>query len=154
MEKSTFEKVSNSQLKKYLQFVYRVLGNTTFDNITECYDNIVGSPLEKKLAGPLGLSELSRLDIEYLYYLLTNNDPENETFDRPQLGGQPVDWVVVEKIRIKTTRSNDLLTYVQGDIDEEYLNALRMNDDIEPYDWEVIDKDEEGDDIIDDYFEI
>ena len=154
MEKSTFEKVSNSQLKKYLQFVYRVLGNTTFDNITECYDNIVGSPLEKKLAGPLGLSELSRLDIEYLYYLLVNNDPENETFDRPQLGEQPVDWVVVEKIRIKTTRSNDLLTYVQGDIDEEYLNALRMNDDIEPYDWEVIDKDEEGDDIIDDYFEI
>lgn len=154
MEKSTFEKVSDSQLKKYLQFVYRLLGNTTFDNITECYDNIVGSPLEKKLAGPLGLSELSRLDIEYLYYLLVNNDPENETFDRPQLGEQPVDWVVVEKIRIKTTRSNDLLTYVQGDIDEEYLNALRMNDDIEPYDWEVIDKDEEGDDIIDDYFEI
>lgn len=154
MEKSTFEKVSDSQLKKYLQFVYRLLGNTTFDNITECYDNIVGSQLEKKLAGPLGLSELSRLDIEYLYYLLVNNDPENETFDRPQLGEQPVDWVVVEKIRIKTTRSNDLLTYVQGDIDEEYLNALRMNDDIEPYDWEVIDKDEEGDDIIDDYFEI
>ncbi len=154
MERSTFEKVSDSQLKKYLQFVYRLLGNTTFDNITECYDNIVGSQLEKKLAGPLGLSELSRLDIEYLYYLLVNNDPENETFDRPQLGGQPVDWVVVEKIRIRTTRSNDLLTYVQGDIDEEYLNALRMNDDIEPYDWEVIDKDEEVHDIIDDYFEV
>ena len=154
MEKSTFEKVSDSQLKKYLQFVYRLLGNTTFDNITECYDNIVGSPLEKKLAGPLGLSELSRLDIEYLYYLLVNNDPENETFDRPQLGETSVDWVVVEKIRIRTTRSNDLLTYVQGDIDEEYLNALRMNDDIEPYDWNVIDKDEEGHDIIDDYFEV
>ena len=153
MEKSTFEKVSDSQLKKYLQFVYRLLGNTTFDNITECYDNIVGSQLEKKLAGPLGLSELSRLDIEYLHYLLNNNDPENETFDRPQLGETSVDWVVVEKV-ITTYRKNDSIgTYLPDDIDENYLGMLKDNGDIDPYGWSVYNK-VEKDDIIDDYFEI
>lgn len=146
--KSKFEGMSDSSLLKYLKFCKNVLGYTP-DELQSFYDDVADN---KNISGPVG--ELSRLDIEYLFFVLHNSNLEVGELVRPDLTEITVTYIVREKIIKTTHRSNDLTTYSEDYIDEGYLESLKTMGDIEPFDWDVDYEDINDEDITDDYFEL
>jgi len=155
---SIFENLSDEQLIKYLKYVHSKIDffNDYHGALETFYIDLQRGRKEKQIIlSPLGKSRLDRLDIEYLYELLLNNDSEslNEgNLDRPQLKTQNVEFVTEERQWIRYTREEDVQTYT--DLDNDYLYELKSQDEIYPWDWEITDEDIQDSDTDDWWFEV
>ena len=155
---SIFENLSDEQLIKYLKYLYSQtsIGSKWHEihNFWEDMMNSTNTDLRKVLA-PLKKKELSRLDIEYLYELISLNsldDLETGIVDRPSLKDADVDFVVEEKRWVRLTYSESMSTYT--DITTDYLYSLNDEDEITPWDWEIVEEDILDSDSDDWWFEI
>ena len=155
---SIFENLSDEQLIKYLKYVHSKIDFTDdyYKYLEGFYIDLQRGGKEKKIMlAPLGKSSLDRLDVEYLYELLLNNDSEslNEgNLDRPQLKTQTVEFVSEERQWIRYTREEDVETYT--DLDNDYLYEIKDHDEIYPWDWEITDEDIQDSDTSDWWFEV
>ena len=110
--------------------------------------------LSTKIGAPVGLRELSRLDIEYLYYISEYNPQEGPYVRRPQLISKEVNYITDERQRTLYTRTENLDTYAPDSIDTVYLGSLNSSGEIEPWDWEITDEDHRDSSVSDDWFEV
>lgn len=153
-EKSVFENMGNQQLKKYLKFVDHLLKLTKarYDNMSTFW--VITEDLDSKLAGPLGRKWLGRLDVEYLYFLLTKNDLSSDgELIRPELNVSTVDHISTDRILVKVTTRTSFDSYLSEDLTEGYLQTLKNDDNINPYDWhEVYREDLEIDEMDSEFF--
>ena len=157
---SIFENLSDEQLIKYLKYVHSKIEfiGMYYNSLETFYIDLQdrrGGKEKQIILSPLGKSRLDRLDIEYLYELLLNNDSEslNEgNLDRPQLKTQNVEFVTEERQWIRYTREEDVQTYT--DLDNDYLYELKSQDEIYPWDWEITDEDIQDSDTDDWWFEV
>jgi hypothetical protein len=150
MEKSLFENFSDRQLIKYMRYVLPILSEISQD--LESFSDELGGEVEKQVAAPIGGS-LSRLDKEYLYYLVSKNGNfESESVNRPTLSEMDIQFIVKERIVSYTTHIGELLTYIEDNVDQDYLYHLKNNDEIDPWEWSS-DTDYGDSDYIDDEFD-
>ena len=141
---SIFENFSDEQLIKYLKYVHSKINflDDYDDDLHSFYLDFMEDNVRNIILAPLGNKELDRLDIEYLYELLLNNDSEslNEgNLDRPQLKTETIEFVSEERLWVRYTREDDVETYT--DLKQDYLIDLKDAGDIDPWDWEIVDKD-------------
>jgi hypothetical protein len=152
--RSKFENFSDKQLLKYAVYAKKVLGDKWTVPFIDFYNNIFESDREYTLLDNPINWKLSRYDVEYLYYILHYNDLEEGISDRPSLFTTYPEYITEERVYVKVTRSRGVQTYVPNDIDSGYMYALEDSGDINPWDWDIIDKDERDSDINDSYYEI
>jgi len=151
---SVFERLSDEQLNKYMKYFNTVVTNS-FSDMEDFYQNIIWDEKQSnKLRAPLGIRNIDRLDVEYLYYLLENNPDNGPYLRRPKLNEVSVDHVTEERVRLKYTRTGDIETYVPDSIDNSYLSTIRSDEYIDPWEWDITDRDEYDSDIYDDYFDV
>ena len=144
---SIFENLSDEQLIKYLKYIHSKIDfvDDYYNSLEIFYTDLQnrrGGKEKQIILSPLGKSRLDRLDIEYLYELLSNNDSDslNEgNLDRPQLKTKTIEFVSEERQWIRYTREEDVETYT--DLKQDYLIELKDFEDIDPWDWKIVDKD-------------
>ena len=155
MGNSVLERLNDEQLNKYMAYFNRLTQNIEHGDMDDFYNEIMyNDQLRNKLRTPLGIQDLDRLDLEYLYYLLGNNPEDGPYENRPTLQEEEINWVTKERVIVEYTRTGEIETYLSGGLDGAYLNALRNNDEIDPWDWEITDRDERDSDLTDDWFDI
>lgn len=155
MENSKFERLSDEQLNKYMTYFSKITKNIGYDSIDDLYNQIMyNDVLKTKIGSPVGITDFGRLDFEYIYYLLDNNQPGGPYERRPQLKEEEVNWVTKERVVVEYTRTGEIETYLYGELDGTYLNTLRNDVEIDPWDWEITDKDVRDSDMIDDWFDV
>jgi len=98
-----------------------------------------------KLKAPFG-REFDRLDFEYLYYVVSNNQRDHLVtpgieIDRPQLGSKYVTYSEWYHAIVKDTHGQDINTYLGDSLEPRYLSSLRRESWIDPSDWDKIDQD-------------
>ena len=157
MENSKFENMSDGSLLKYVRYVENVVkdkfSNWHYVDIDDFFNYVIYTPvIETKISGPVG--SLSRLDIEYIYYVLKNSALEAGSLIRPKLSETPIDYVTAEKVIIHYTRSGSIQTYLGDDLTNEYLLILKEEEDFDPWSWEVTDEDIRDSSINDDWFDV
>lgn len=157
MENSKFENMSDGSLLKYVRYVEDVVkdkfSNWHYVDIDDFFNYVIYTPvIETKISGPVG--SLSRLDIEYIYYVLKNSALEAGSLIRPKLSETPIDYVTAEKVIIHYTRSGSIQTYLGDDLTNEYLLNLKEEEDFDPWSWEVTDEDIRDSSINDDWFDV
>ena len=145
---SKFERLSDEQFKKYMNYFNKITPDQQWADLDDFYQGIMyDNTLSTKIGSPVGINPISRLDIEYLYYFI-------ETGERPELTSIEVNWITEEKTRTRYTRSEDIDTYAPNAIDPSYLGTLNGDDEIDPWSWDVSDSDEYDSDVISDWFEV
>ena len=151
---SRFENFSDEQLLKYATYTKKVLGSKWNIPFIDFYNNIFEYDREYTLLhNPINW-KLSRYDVEYLYYILHYNDLEEGISDRPSLFTTHPEYITEERVYVKVTRSGEVQTYVPNDIDSGYMYALEDRGDIDPWDWDITNKDARDSDISDSYYEL
>jgi len=159
MEKSKFERLSDVALVRYCKFVKNLLeqiDNLWYDNIESFNQFFSGyrdsyASIRGQIMGPLGGS-FSRLDIEYLFYLLENSDLESDSIRRPKLIEKPIEFIIQERVKVRVTKQGFFETYLGDHLSQGYLFDLRSDGDIEPYDWDETDREELDWDSDDEWF--
>ena len=145
---SRFEKLSDDQLNKYMTYFNKITQDIEYSDLDEFYQNIAyDEKLSTKIGAPVGIKELLRLDIEYLYHFI-------ETGQRPQLTSMEVNFITDERVRTLYTRTEYLETYAEDSINSDYLRSLNSSGEIEPWDWEITDEDHRDSDVVDDWFDV
>jgi len=132
---SRLENISDEQIKKYMKYVYKIIGDIEFDGPNELYryDNL------SLLFSPFG-GGIDRLDIEYLYYLLKNNPfyfKEGYPINRPTLVDHDLTYSVRESQIVIIDYSGEIETYIPDDLESDYLTNLTDDDVIDTYTWNV-----------------
>ena len=152
MEKSKLESLPNKQLIQYIKYVLKTIEGYRYNSLVDFYEIFNDDKLFSKIAAPIGKG-MSRLDIEYIYWILEHNDPDElDTFERPTLTTKEVSYIEDLVVPRTIQRSKDLPTYVSDEVGSSYLNQLVFNDEIDIFSWEVV-FDKEGDfDLIEVYF--
>jgi|LakMenEpi03Aug12_release.lakeMendotaPanAssembly.Ray.scaffolds.fasta_scaffold367676_3 hypothetical protein len=151
MENSVFETFSDKQLIKYMKYAMQFI-DINYNDLQNFYWGLEGTVELKQISAPVGRA-LGRLDIEYIYYLIINNENfEGEGINRPKLEEMEIRFNTKERQIVYTTHTGELLTYVPDDVDQSYLYFLKDNEEIHPWDWES-DTDYGDSDYIDDEFE-
>jgi hypothetical protein len=156
MEKSKFERLSDESLIRYCNFAKKLLESQTFYDIEDFYSFFYSyktSALKKQVIAPLG-GDFTRLDVEYLYFLLWYGDIKEDSIRRPKLVVKDINYVSEERIRTKITREGQIDTYIPNSLSQSYLFELKGEGWIEPYDWNEIDREEDDWDQIDDWFDV
>ena len=152
---SKFERLTNEQLNKYMTYLNKITNDLNYRDLDEFYEQIMyNDGLRKKIGSPIGITNFGRLDLEYLYYLLENNEDGGPYDDRPQLEEEEVNWVTKERLYVEKTHTGDIETYLSGSLNNTYLMTLKDDDEINPWDWDVTDSWEDEGDMIDDWFDI
>ena len=152
MEKSKLESLPDKQLIQYIKYVLKTIEGHRYNSLVDFYEIFNDDKLFSKIAAPIGKG-MSRLDIEYIYWILEHNDPDElDTFERPTLTTKEVSYIEDLVVPRTIQRSKDLPTYVSDEVGSSYLNQLVFNDEIDIFSWEVV-FDKEGDfDLIEVYF--
>ena len=151
MEKSKLESLPDKQLIQYIKYVLKTIEGHRYNSLVDFYEIFNDDKLFSKIAAPIGKG-MTRLDIEYIYWILEHNDTDTDTFERPTLTTKEVTHVEEFVVSKTTQRSKDLPTYVSDEVGSSYLNQLVFNDEIDIFSWEVV-FDKEGDfDLIEVYF--
>ena len=151
MEKSKLESLPDKQLIQYIKYVLKTIEGHRYNSLVDFYEIFNDDKLFSKIAAPIGKG-MSRLDIEYIYWILEHNDPDTDTFERPTLTTKEVSYIEELVVPRTIQRSKDLPTYVNDEVGSSYLNQLVVNDEIDIFNWEVV-FDKEGDfDLIEVYF--
>jgi hypothetical protein len=132
---SRLENISDEQLKKYMKYVYKVIGDIEFDGPNELYyyDNI------STLFSPFG-GNIKRLDVEYLYYVLKNNPfyfKEGYPINRPTLVDHDLLYTVRESQVVEMYYNGEIETYIPDDLEEKYLTNLTDDMIINPRTWNI-----------------
>lgn len=132
---SRLENISDEQLKKYMKYVYKVIGDLEFDGPDQLYyyDNIT------TIFSPFG-GNIKRLDIEYLYYVLKNNPfyfKEGYPINRPTLVDHDLLYTVRESQVVEIYYTGEIETYIPDDLEEEYLTKLTDDLIINPRTWNI-----------------
>ena len=160
-ERSIFEKMSDTQFKKYCRYAINILEKEATRRLSTSdlhyFEKLVWEVMDK-LKSPLG-RELSRLDIEYLYETISlNNDDflDDSEIIRPSLSIEDVSYTSIEKREVRTVRTGRVPTYSKDGLNNQsYLFTLwHEYEDIVPWDWKVVDEDELDWEVIDEEFEI
>jgi len=130
---SRLENISDEQIKKYMKYVYKIIGDIEFDGPNELYryDNL------SLLFSPFG-GGIDRLDIEYLYYLLKNNPfyfKEGYPINRPTLVDHDLLYTVTETQVVETYYNGEIETYIPDHLVSDYLTNLTDDRVIDPYTW-------------------
>jgi hypothetical protein len=155
MENSKFERLSDEQLNKYMAYFNKITKDLEYSDLADFYNQIMyDDALKTKIGSPIGITDLGRLDLEYLYYLLENNSPGGPYENRPQLQEEEFNWVTRERVTVDYTRTGEIDTYLYGELDQSYLSTLRDEGEIEPWDWEITDKDVRDGETMDDWFDV
>lgn len=146
MERSRLEQMGDSQLKKYSKYILSIVKGerNLFDDVNDFYLFIVYSNTEgsKKIMAPLG-GNMTREDIEYMFYVITNNDLNDDTeINRPRLVKSGVDFLYNERVYRTVTRSGSINSYLGSDLSSQYLETLKDEDVIDPWEWGVRDENE------------
>jgi hypothetical protein len=151
---SRFENFSDEQLLKYATYAKKVLGNEWNIYFIDFYNNILENEKPYKLLhNPINWM-LSRLDLEYLYYILRYNELEEGINDRPSIDTAYPEYKTEERTYITVTRSGKVETYIPDDIDSGYMYALEDGGVIDPWYWDVTYKEEGDSDTLDSYYEL
>lgn len=132
---SRLENISDEQLKEYMKYVYKVIGDLEFDGPNELYyyDNI------STIFSPFG-GKVDRLDIEYLYYVLKNNPfyfKEGYPINRPTLVDHDLTYTVRESQVVEIYYNGEIETYIPDDLESDYLFNLTNDNVIEPNTWNI-----------------
>lgn len=132
---SRLENISDEQLKKYMKYVYKVIGDLEFDGPNELYyyDNL------STIFSPFG-GNVDRLDVEYLYYVLKNNPfyfKEGYPINRPTLVDHDLTYTVRESQVVEVYYTGEIETYIPEDLEEKYLTNLTYDMIINPRTWNV-----------------
>jgi len=157
-EKSVYERMPDKAFLKYLRYVWDII-SPEFPNwyYTDADDFVYflkgGTIIEKKIAAPIG-GNLSRLDIEYLFYSLKKSNLESGGVVRPTLEDTNIDFVTEEKELRRYTRSGSIETYLGDTLTNGYLQNLKEEQVIDPWDWEITDEDTFDSDLKDDWFDV
>jgi hypothetical protein len=152
MEKSIFENFSDKELIRYMKYALTFIDKVDDSDIQAFTWDLDGTTELKQISAPLG-KRLERLDLEYIFYLIqNNNDFSGESINRPRLEEMEIRFNTKERQIVYTTYTGDLLTYVPDEVDQSYLYHLKDNEDIHPWDWES-DTDYGDSDYIDDEFD-
>jgi len=146
MEKSKLEKLSDSAIIRYYNFIYPMVIQSYIDSTeisefsSEISDN---NNLFKKIFTPIAGG--SRMDIEYIWCLIKYNNQEKiegDVINRPENKERTVDYVVEETKYVTDTYSENMSTYLDvDDFDSSYLWSLKENDQIYPWEWPNVDSD-------------
>jgi hypothetical protein len=139
MEKSKLESLPDKQLIQYLKYLLKIISNDyTLTTLSSFYTLFDDHELYGKAKAPIGGS-LSRLDIEYIYWILKHNDiDETNELTRPNVVMKEVSYIEEYNVIHTTQRSTSLPTYVNKDMTPMYLNNLVINDDIDVFQWDDI----------------
>jgi hypothetical protein len=152
---SRLEKLSDDQLNKYMIYFNKLTQDIKYGDLDDFYQAIMyDDQLVNKIKAPLGIDTLNRLDIEYFYYLLEKNGDDGPYVNRPQIDIVELDYVTEEKVYIRYTRTGQIETYLLGDLDSVYLNTIKDGNEIDPWDWDVVDEDVRDSSVNDEYFNI
>ena len=74
--------------------------------------------------------------------------------DRPKIDIATVNFETSTSVTIYETRQTKLSTYAPDEMDDTYLNGLTYEDEITPWEWRVIDRDEDNHDTYEENFDI
>ena len=156
-EKSVYERMPDKAFLKYLRYVWDII-SPEFPNwhLTDADDFVYflkgGTIIEKKIAAPIG-GNLSRLDIEYLFYSLKKSNLESGDVVRPTLEDTNIDYVTEEKELRRYIRSGTIETYLGDTLTNGYLQNLYEEQVIDPWGWEITDEDTFDAELRDDWFD-
>jgi hypothetical protein len=157
-EKSVYERMPDKAFLKYLRYVWDII-SPEFPNwhLTDADDFVYflkgGTIIEKKIAAPIG-GNLSRLDVEYLFYGLKKSNLESGDVVRPTLEDTNIDYVTEEKELRRYTRSGSIETYLGDTLTNGYLQNLKEEGVIDPWYWEITDEDTFDAELRDDWFDV
>ena len=159
MEKSKLEKLSDSAIIRYYNFIYPMVIQSYIDSTeisefsSEISDN---NNLFKKIFTPIAGG--SRMDIEYIWCLIKYNNEEKiegDVINRPENKERSVEYVVEETLFQQNTYSENMTTYLDGDdFDSSYLWSLRESDEIRPWEWTIVDSDVYDSNVTDEEFRL
>jgi hypothetical protein len=153
MEKSKLESLPDKQLIQYLKYLLKIISDDyTLTTLNSFYTLFDDHELYSKAKAPIGGS-LSRLDIEYIYWILKHNDIDGTNeLTRPNVVMKEVSYIEEFVVPQKIQRSKDIPTYTSNEVGSSYLHQLVMNGEIDIYNWEIV-LDQYGDpDHIENYF--
>jgi hypothetical protein len=156
MEKSKLEKLSDSAIIRYYNFIYPMVIQSYIDSneISEFFSKISdNNNLFKKIFTPIAGG--SRMDIEYIWCLIKNNEEkiEGDVINRPENKERTVDYVVEETKYVTDTYSENMSTYLDvDDFDSSYLWSLRENDEIYPWEWTNVDSETNDSEVTNEEF--
>ena len=152
---SRLEKLSDDQLNKYMIYFNKLTQDIRYGDLDDFYQAIMyDDQLVNKIKAPLGIDTLDRLDIEYFYYLLKKNGDDGSYVNRPQIDIVELDYVTEETVYIRYTRTGQIETYFLGSLDSPYLITLKDVNEIDPWDWDVVNEDVRDSSVVDEYFNI
>jgi hypothetical protein len=159
MEKSKLEKLSDSAIIRYYNFIYPMVIQSYIDSTeisefsSEISDN---NNLFKKIFTPIAGG--SRMDIEYIWCLIKYNNEEKiegDVINRPENKERSVEYVVEETLFQQNTYSENMTTYLDGDdFDSSYLWSLRESDEIRPWEWTIVGSDVYDSNVTDEEFRL
>jgi hypothetical protein len=156
MEKSKLEKLSDSAIIRYYNFIYPMVIQSYrgSSEISEFFSKISdNNNLFKKIFTPIAGG--SRMDIEYIWCLIKNNEEkiEGDVINRPENKERTVDYVVEETKYVTDTYSENMSTYLDvDDFDSSYLWSLRENDEIYPWEWTNVDSETNDSEVTNEEF--
>lgn len=142
MERSKLERLGDSQLKKYLNYVLSIYEDSITDIEDFYYEMTQDTQKYKKIAGPFG-GNLDRLDMEYIFmcFVLNGNDFSEDVY-RPEFQVDKIDHVAMVRVYQEERREVKLPTYLANDIvDRSYLNTLEGDGEISPWELDPYDTD-------------
>jgi hypothetical protein len=143
---------SDESMIKYLKMAYKFLQSRNYDIDEMDIDDLYNMRELDFLMRPLKLSRDERLDLEYLWFLISKNynrDFEKELI-KPILNHYGVAHKVTERIRKVYTYEQTLESYLDKDeFDTDYVHSMEMNDEFFIYDGEVTDEEIEDSDFMD-----
>jgi len=159
MEKSKLEKLSDSAIIRYYNFIYPMVIQSYIDSTeisefsSEILDNNI---LFKKIFTPNAGG--SRMDIEYIWCLIKYNNEEKiegDVINRPENKERSVEYVVEETLYQQNIYSENMTTYLDGDdFDSSYLWSLRESEEIRPWEWTIVDSDVYDSNVTDEEFRL
>ena len=148
MERSGFERLSDSMFDRYMIYFNNITKDMEYADLDDFYQIIMYDlGLKTKIGSPVGIRELSRLDVEYLYSYLENKR-------RPQLETKTVNYIAQERKLVRNTRTGDVETYAKGAVNENYLYTINSEGQIDTWEWDVTDEYERDSETLDDWFEV
>ena len=155
MERSKLERLSDVQLKKYLNYVLSVYEDSIIDIEDFYYEMTQDTQKYKKIAGPFG-GNLDRLDMEYIFmcFVLNGNDFSEDVY-RPEFLVDKIDHVAGVRVYQIERREIKLPTYLANDIvDRSYLHSLEADGYINPWNVEAYDTDVRDADVSDTDYDV
>lgn len=161
MEKSFFENMDDKSLFRYCKYAMSKLDFESYGNVIDFFEDVLNNNrLKNLLKAPLGRN-LDSINLEYLYYVLVNNDhvlengSSDENLKRPSMKTYECEYESHEDVRVIYTYTKNLDSYLDPyDFDSDYLRMLGDNEEIYGYDWNYTGRDEIDSEVYDGLYNV